>query len=136
VGDDRRDASRGVRHLEARLGQGNDLRLGHLTDKNDEFHERNLSFKSEIIAEARVPVLTTKDPKAFLQEDIDAACALLTADLQHQVKTRSDLAQIRQQFERQIHLYPPAGKPKPPILEVVDSHDWALLWSGLSTTEA
>ena len=105
----------------------------YLSDKNNEFHDKLLNFRPEIIAEARVPIYTSKDPEAMLQEDIDAACAVLTADLQHQVKTRSDLARIRQQFERQIHMYPPIGKPKPPILEVVDNHDWNLLWAGLST---
>ena len=105
----------------------------YLTDKNDEFHDRLLAFKPEIIAEARVPVYTTKDPTAILQEDMDAAYAVLTADLQNQVKTRSDLSRIRQQFGRQIELYPPHGKPKPPILEVVDNHDWNKLWAGLAT---
>jgi hypothetical protein len=86
-----------------------------------------LNYKYEIICEARVPIYTSKDPEAILQCDIDAAIAVLNADLIDQVKTRSDLAGVRAQFSRQLRMYPPLGKPKPPV-EVVDEHDWNLMW--------
>jgi hypothetical protein len=82
-----------------------------------------LNFKPEIICEARVPIMTTKDPNAILKEDADRALEILHADLVNQVKTRSDLARVRQQFEPVIR----NGKPRPPV-EIVDNHDWNELW--------
>jgi hypothetical protein len=86
-----------------------------------------LSYKPEIICEARVPIFTSKDPKAILQCDIDAAIEVVNADLVEQVKSRPDLQRIREQFGRLVHLYGPKGKPKPPV-EIIDAHDWNLLW--------
>ncbi len=86
-----------------------------------------INYKPEIICEARVPIFTSRDPQAILQCDIDAAVEVLNADLIAQVRTRSDLARIRAQFERVVHLHGPTGKPKPPV-EIVDEHDWSLLW--------
>lgn len=86
-----------------------------------------LSYKPEIICEARVPIFTSKDPQAILQCDIDAAIEVLNADLVEQVKNRPDLQRVREQFGRLVHLYGPNGKPKPPV-EIIDEHDWNLLW--------
>jgi len=86
-----------------------------------------LKYKPEFVCEARVPVYTSTDPKALLQCDIDAAKKVLNDDLIAQIRSRSDMQRIREQFGRNLRLYPPHGKPKPPV-EIVDEHDWNLLW--------
>lgn len=86
-----------------------------------------LSYKPEIICEARVPVYTSKDPNAILQCDIDAAIKVLNDDLFDQVRTRTDLVRVRDQFGQLVRKYGPNGKPKPPV-EIVDEHDWNELW--------
>jgi len=86
-----------------------------------------LNYRPEIVCESRVPIYTSKDPKAILKCDIDAATKVLNDDLISQIRSRADMTRIRDQFARNIRLYGLSGKPKPPV-EVVDEHDWKLLW--------
>ena len=97
------------------------------TDSKGRLDAQLLSYKPEIVCEARVPIYTSKDPQAILQCDIDAAIDVLKADLIDQVRQRSDLQRIRDQFGRGIHRFGVTGKPKPPV-EIVDEHDWNRLW--------
>ena len=59
--------------------------------------------------------------------DIDAAIKVLNDDLFDQVRTRTDLVRVRDQFGQLVRKYGPNGKPKPPV-EIVDEHDWNELW--------
>jgi len=83
-----------------------------------------MGYSEEIVCEARVPIYTADDPHAILKSDVERAQQVLLEELTTQVRTRSDLAGIRKQFERvREH-----GKPKPPVT-VVDEHDfWSEIW--------
>lgn len=86
-----------------------------------------MNYRAEVICEARVPIYTVQEVHAgeeIPQEDYKRAVEMLVADLRDQIKTKSTLAGMRQQFAEIAR----TGKPKPPI-EVVDDHDWGEIWA-------